>query len=50
VGCSGALEALDRGWEPAAAAVDGEQELRRRFGEELRSGKRNAVEEKCLSE
>jgi hypothetical protein len=41
---------LDHGWEAAWAADDDGQRLRRCFGEELRSGKRNAVEEKCLSE
>jgi hypothetical protein len=39
VGCSGALGALDRGWEAAAAAVDGEQKLRRRSGEVESSAK-----------
>jgi hypothetical protein len=39
VGRGGALGALDRGWEAAEAAVDGEQELRRRFGEVESSGK-----------
>jgi hypothetical protein len=32
VGCGGAREALDRGWEAAEEAVDGEQERRQRFG------------------
>jgi hypothetical protein len=32
------------------ATVDGKQALRRRSGEELCSGKRNAGEKKCLSE
>jgi hypothetical protein len=41
---------LGRRWEAAWAADDGDQRLRRRSGEELRSGKRNAVEKKCLSE
>jgi hypothetical protein len=39
VGRGGALGALDRGWEAAAAAVDGEQKLRRRSGEVESSGK-----------
>jgi hypothetical protein len=50
VGCRGAAGVLDRDGEAAAAAVDGEQWLRRRSGEELRSGKGNAVEEKWVSE
>jgi hypothetical protein len=40
VGYCGAAGALDRGWEATAAAVDGEQELRRRSGEVESSGKR----------
>jgi hypothetical protein len=36
----GAAGALDRGWEAAAAAVNSEQELRRRSGEVESSGKR----------
>jgi hypothetical protein len=44
MGCSGALGALDRGWEAAAAAVDGEQKLRRRCGEVWCSGEEMAVE------
>jgi hypothetical protein len=36
----GAAGALDRGWEAAATAVDGEQELQRRSGEVESSGKR----------
>jgi hypothetical protein len=32
MGGGGASRALDRGWEAAAVAVDGEQELRRRSG------------------
>jgi hypothetical protein len=44
VGCGGALVALDRGSEAVGAADDGEQWLRRCFGEELRSGKENAVD------
>jgi hypothetical protein len=47
---SGATGALDRRWEVAWAADDGGQRLRRRSGEGLRSGKGNAVEEKCVSE
>jgi hypothetical protein len=41
VGGGNALGVLDRGWEAAWVAVDGEQELR--------AGKRNAGEKKCLS-
>jgi hypothetical protein len=44
VGHGGALGALDRGWEAAWAAVDGEQKLRRRSGEARWSGKEMAVE------
>jgi hypothetical protein len=44
VGRGGALGALDRGWEAAWVAVDGGQRVRRRSGEELRSGRRNAME------
>jgi hypothetical protein len=44
VGRSGALGALDRGWEAAATAVDGEPRLRRGSGEVESSGKRKAVE------
>jgi hypothetical protein len=40
VGCCGAVRALDRVWEAAAVAVDGEQELRRRSGKVESSGKR----------
>jgi hypothetical protein len=40
VGYCGTAGALDRRWEAAAAAVDGEQELRRRSGEVKSSGKR----------
>jgi hypothetical protein len=40
VGCCGAARALDRGWEAAAAAVDGEPRLRRRSGEVESSGRR----------
>jgi hypothetical protein len=43
VGGGGASRALDRGWEAAAAAVDGEQELRRRSGKVESSGKREEV-------
>jgi hypothetical protein len=39
-----AICALDRGWEAVWAAVDGDQRVRRRSGEELRSGRGNAVE------
>jgi hypothetical protein len=44
VGRGGALGALDRGWEAAWVAVDGGQGLQQRSGEELRSGRGNAVE------
>jgi hypothetical protein len=44
VGCCGAARALDQGWEAAAAAVDGEQTLRRDSGKVESSGKRMAVE------
>jgi hypothetical protein len=44
MGRSGALGVVDRGWEAAWVAVDGGQRVRRRFGEELRSGRGNAVE------
>jgi hypothetical protein len=44
VGRDGVLTALDRGSEAAGAADDGEQWLRRRFGEELRSGEENVVD------
>jgi hypothetical protein len=44
VGRGGALGALDQGWEAAAAAVDGEQKLRRRSGEVESLGKEMAVE------
>jgi hypothetical protein len=42
-GSRGALGALDRGWEAAWAAVDGEQKLRRRSGEARWSGMKRAV-------
>jgi hypothetical protein len=44
VGGGGVSRALDRGWEAAEAAVDGEQELRRRSGEVESLGKEMAVE------
>jgi hypothetical protein len=44
VGHGSALGALDRGWEAAAAAIDGEQKLRRRSGEVWCSGEEMAVE------
>jgi hypothetical protein len=44
VGRGGALGALDQGWQAAAAAVDGEQKLRRRSGEVECSGRGKAVE------
>jgi hypothetical protein len=44
VGCGGAARALDRGWEAAAAAVDGEPRQRRDSGEVWSSGERKAVE------
>jgi hypothetical protein len=44
VGHSGALGALDQGWEAAAAAVDGEQKLWRRSGEVESSGRGKAVQ------
>jgi hypothetical protein len=40
VGGRGASRALDRGWEAAAAAVDGEPKLRRRSGEVESLGRR----------
>jgi hypothetical protein len=43
VGDGDAICALDRGWEAAWAAVDGEQKLRRRTGEARWSGKELAV-------
>jgi hypothetical protein len=44
VGCGGAARALDRGWEAAAAAVDGEPRLRRgvELGGEKSSGNASA--------
>jgi hypothetical protein len=44
VGCGAALGALDRGWEAATAAVDGEQNLWRRSGEVESSGRGKAVQ------
>jgi hypothetical protein len=44
MGRGGALGALDQGWEAAAAAVDGEQKLRRRSGEVESSGRGKAVQ------
>jgi hypothetical protein len=44
VGRGGALGAVDRGWEAAWAAVDGEQKLRRTSGEARWSGKEMAME------
>jgi hypothetical protein len=44
VGHGDALGALDRGWEAAWVAIDGGHRVRRRSGEELRSGRGNAVE------
>jgi hypothetical protein len=44
VGRGSALGALDRGWEAAAVAVDGEQKLRRRSGEVWCFGEEMAVE------
>jgi hypothetical protein len=44
VGRGGALGALDRGWEVAVAAVDGEQGLRRGSDEVWCSGEEMAVE------
>jgi hypothetical protein len=43
VGEGDAVCALDRGWEAAWAAVDGEQKLRRRSGEVRWLGKKMAV-------
>jgi hypothetical protein len=43
VGGGGASRALDRGWEAAEVAVDGEPRLRRGSGEVESSGKRKAV-------
>jgi hypothetical protein len=48
-----AVGVLDRGWEAAGAAVDGEQELRRSSGGASRTGRRKAVEmqvRECKSE
>jgi hypothetical protein len=44
VGGRGAAGALDRGWETAEAAVNGEQELWRSSGGASRSGRRKAVQ------
>jgi hypothetical protein len=44
VGRDGAARALDRGWEAAAVAVDGEQELRWGSSEVGSSGERKVVE------
>jgi hypothetical protein len=44
VGCGSAARVLDRGWEAAAAAVDGEPRQRRGSGEAWSSGERKAVE------
>jgi hypothetical protein len=44
VSCGGAARALDRGWEAAAAAVDGEPRQRGGSGEVWRSGERKTVE------
>jgi hypothetical protein len=44
VGHGGALGALDRGWEVAVAAVNDEQELRRRSCEVESSGRGKAVQ------
>jgi hypothetical protein len=44
VGRGGALGALDRGWETAAAAVDGEPRQRRCSGGVWWPGKRNSVQ------
>jgi hypothetical protein len=53
VGDRGSAGALDRGWEAAEAAVDGEPRQRRGSGEVWSSGKRKAVEmqvRECKSE
>jgi hypothetical protein len=53
VGCCGAARALDRGWEAAAVAIDGEEKLRRGFGEVESSGRRKVGKMgvcKCKSE
>jgi hypothetical protein len=44
VGRGDALGAMDRGWEAAAVAVDGEQKLRRWSGEVESSGRGKAVQ------
>jgi hypothetical protein len=44
VGCSGAARALDRGWEVAEAAVDGELRQQWGSGEVWSSGKGKTVE------
>jgi hypothetical protein len=44
MGRDGALGAVDRGWEAAWVAVDGGQRVRWRSGEELCSGRGNAVD------
>jgi hypothetical protein len=44
VGGRGAAGALDRGWEAAEVAVNGEQELWRSSGGASRSGRRKAVQ------
>jgi hypothetical protein len=44
VGGGDAARALDRGWEAAAAPVDGEPRQRQCFGEVWSSGEREAVE------
>jgi hypothetical protein len=53
VGGGGAARALDRGWEAAVVAVDGEPRQRRGSDEVWSSGKRKAVEmevRECKSE
>jgi hypothetical protein len=47
VGCRGAVRVLDWGGATAVAAVDGDQEGRRKSGEEMSSRKENAVKTKC---
>jgi hypothetical protein len=50
VGHCGALAALDWGSEAERVADDGGQWCRRRSGEEVGSGKGNAVEKQCGNE
>jgi hypothetical protein len=47
VGCRGAVGVLDWGGATAAAAGGSDQEGRRKSGEEMSSGKENAVKTKC---